>query len=33
MIVRSYHGWLHIESTDSGTSIHIHLPSLTPTAG
>jgi nitrogen-specific signal transduction histidine kinase len=26
MIARSYRGWLHIESSDSGTSIHIHLP-------
>jgi signal transduction histidine kinase len=33
MIVRGHHGWLHIESTESGTAIHIHLPALTPTAG
>lgn len=29
MIVRAFHGWLHIESSDLGTSIHIHLPALT----
>jgi len=29
MIVRTFHGWLHIESSDLGTSIHIHLPALT----
>jgi two-component system, cell cycle sensor histidine kinase and response regulator CckA len=28
MIVRSFHGWLHIESAHSGTSIHIYLPAL-----
>jgi signal transduction histidine kinase len=33
MIARRYRGWLHIESSDSGTSIHIHLPALTPTTG
>jgi C4-dicarboxylate-specific signal transduction histidine kinase len=30
MIVRSFQGWLHIESDHSGTSIHIHLPALGP---
>ena len=30
MIVRNYQGWLHIESESSGTSIHIHLPTLGP---
>jgi two-component system, cell cycle sensor histidine kinase and response regulator CckA len=30
MIVRSFQGWLHIESSDRGTSIHIHLPALIP---
>ena len=29
MIVRSFHGWLHIDSSDLGTGIHIHLPALT----
>ena len=28
MIVRSFQGWLHIESDQSGTRIHIHLPIL-----
>jgi C4-dicarboxylate-specific signal transduction histidine kinase len=28
MIVRSFQGWLHIETASSGTSIHIHLPVL-----
>jgi signal transduction histidine kinase len=28
MIVRSFGGWLHIETSDAGTSIHIHLPIL-----
>lgn len=28
MIVRSFQGWLHIESDSAGTSIHIHLPAL-----
>jgi len=28
MIVRSFQGWLHIESDDTGTRIHIHLPTL-----
>jgi signal transduction histidine kinase len=28
-IVRSVRGWLHIESSDAGTSIQIHLPALT----
>ena len=26
MIVRNFQGWLHIESDQSGTRIHIHLP-------
>jgi len=26
MIVRNFHGWLHIESDQSGTRFHIHLP-------
>jgi signal transduction histidine kinase len=26
MIVRSFRGWLHIESDPSGTRIHLHLP-------
>ncbi len=30
-IVRSFQGWLHIESDRAGTSIHINLPALTPT--
>jgi signal transduction histidine kinase len=30
MIVRSFQGWLHIESSERGTSIHIHLPALMP---
>ena len=29
MIVRGFQGWLHIESSESGTSIHISLPALT----
>lgn len=29
-IVRSFQGWLHIESAASGTSIHIHFPVLGP---
>jgi two-component system, cell cycle sensor histidine kinase and response regulator CckA len=28
MIVRNFRGWLHIESDQSGTRIHIHLPIL-----
>jgi two-component system, cell cycle sensor histidine kinase and response regulator CckA len=28
MIVRSFQGWLHIDSNHSGTRIHIHLPTL-----
>lgn len=32
MIVRSFQGWLHIDSSELGTSIHIHLPALMPTA-
>jgi signal transduction histidine kinase len=28
MIVRNFQGWLHIESDNTGTSIHIHLPTL-----
>ena len=28
MIVRSFQGWLHIETAPSGTSIHIHFPVL-----
>jgi signal transduction histidine kinase len=28
MIVRGFQGWLRIESDDSGTRIHIHLPTL-----
>jgi signal transduction histidine kinase len=28
-IVRSFGGWLHIVSSDAGTSIQIHLPALT----
>jgi signal transduction histidine kinase len=31
MIVRSFRGWLHIESTTTGTSVHMHFPSLTST--
>jgi len=30
MIVRHFQGWLHIESDQSGTSIHIHFPALGP---
>lgn len=30
MIVRNVQGWLHIESDQSGTNIHIHLPALGP---
>jgi signal transduction histidine kinase len=29
-IVRSFQGWLHIESDRKGTSVHINLPALTP---
>jgi C4-dicarboxylate-specific signal transduction histidine kinase len=29
MIVRSFQGWLHLESDRAGTSVHIHLPVLT----
>jgi len=32
MIVRSFQGWLHIESDRAGTSIHIHLPALAATS-
>ncbi len=28
MIVRNFQGWLHIESDDTGTSIHMHFPAL-----
>ena len=28
MIVRSFQGWLHIESDRAGTSVHVHLPAL-----
>jgi signal transduction histidine kinase len=31
MIVRTFQGWLHIESDDSGTHIHIHFPTLAAT--
>ena len=31
MIVRGFRGWLHIESTTAGTSVHMHFPSLTST--
>ena len=31
MIVRSFRGWLQIESSDAGTSVHMHFPSLTST--
>ena len=30
MIVRSFQGWLHIETDQSGTSIHLHFPVITP---
>jgi len=30
MIVRNFQGWLHIQSDQSGTSIHIHFPILGP---
>jgi C4-dicarboxylate-specific signal transduction histidine kinase len=30
MIVRNFQGWLHIQSDDSGTSIHMHFPALGP---
>ena len=30
MIVRNFQGWLHIESDQSGTSVHIHFPVLGP---
>lgn len=30
MIVRSFQGWLHIETAPSGTSVHIHFPLLAP---
>jgi signal transduction histidine kinase len=32
MIVRTFHGWLHIETPQSGTRLHIHFPVLGPTA-
>lgn len=28
MIVRNFQGWLHIESDNTGTRIHVHLPTL-----
>ncbi|HVQ15202.1 MAG TPA: ATP-binding protein [Vicinamibacterales bacterium] len=30
MIVRNFQGWLHIQSDGSGTSIHMHFPTLGP---
>jgi signal transduction histidine kinase len=32
MIVRSFQGWLHIESDHTGTRIHLHLPTLPTSA-
>ena len=30
MIVRRFRGWVDIESDSAGTSVHIHLPALSP---
>jgi signal transduction histidine kinase len=30
MIVRRFRGWIDIESDSTGTSVHIHLPALSP---
>jgi len=32
-IVRSFQGWLHIESDRKGTSVHVNLPALAPARG